>query len=74
MSRKYIDLTGKTFGLLTVIKKAAAPDESFDTHAWWLCRCACGRERLAKSWDLRHGVAHSCGCVRRRKGRQNDGK
>lgn len=40
MSKK-IDLTGKVFGRLTVIKEAGRNNSSL----LWLCRCECGVEK-----------------------------
>ena len=41
MSKK-IDLTGKVFGRLTVIKEAGRNNSSL----LWLCRCECGVEKI----------------------------
>lgn len=36
------DLTGKTFGQLTVIQKIEKHEKKYG--AWWLCKCSCGAE------------------------------
>lgn len=59
---KLIDLTGKRFGMLTVICRAA--DRNGD--AMWKCVCDCGRERIVLGESLRYGHTKSCGCQMRR--------
>lgn len=54
--RSQIDLTGKAFGRLTVIRKAT------DTGVTrWLCRCECGSERVVPGSALKAGHVRSCG-------------
>lgn len=43
---KFIDLTGKTFGKLTVIKKVPRPENLKSAGAYWLCKCECGNEKI----------------------------
>lgn len=50
-----IDLTGKKFGKLTVVKRIEGQ------HTPWLCKCDCGREYVALSGNLRSGATKSCG-------------
>lgn len=60
---KFIDLTGRRFGRLTVIGKAesyVAP--SGRKYTKWLCKCECGNEISVYSDNLRHGKTKSCGC------------
>lgn len=56
---KKIDLTGQTFGRLTVIEEAGR-----DRHknVLWRCTCRCGNETYKSTARLRGGV-QSCGCV-----------
>jgi hypothetical protein len=58
MSR-LIDLTGRTFGLLTVLNT-----EGHDRRGYirWRCRCECGRESTVLGYSLNHGRTKSCGC------------
>lgn len=58
--RKLVDLTGKTFGRLTVVKRA----ESETGQAKWLCKCECGNECVVFGNNLRRGHTISCGCYR----------
>ncbi len=58
-----VDLIGKTFGWLTVEKQG--PHKIWPSGAkaiQWVCRCACGKERLVVSSVLIRGVVKSCGC------------
>jgi len=58
-----LDLTGKTYGMLTVIKRV-------ENHVYsngeslikWLCRCSCGNEVEAIGKLLKNGSKKSCGC------------
>lgn len=59
---KPIDLTGKHFGRLTVIRRAP---NGKDGRAKWLCRCECGNERIISGKCLRNGHTQSCGCLAR---------
>lgn len=52
---KFIDLTGKRFGRLTVIK--------YLCQSKWLCKCDCGNEKIVKSGNLKNGHVKSCGCL-----------
>ena len=56
-----IDETGNKYGMLTVIGQA----ESHKTHAMWICRCDCGKERVTSGGHLRAGNTTNCGCARR---------
>jgi Helix-turn-helix domain len=55
-----IDLTGQTFGRLVVIERAG----SHRGYIVWRCRCACGKEIVTLSSNLRCGDTRSCGCLR----------
>lgn len=58
------DLTGKTFGLLQVVKRTGTHP---GTHKpMWLCQCACGTQRYVVGTALASGHTQSCGCSRTR--------
>ena len=57
----FINLTGKKFGKLRVIKRL---ENRKDGTAQYLCSCDCGKERITTSIALRKGKATSCGCDR----------
>jgi hypothetical protein len=46
------DVTGQTFGLLTVIERIGEK---------WRCRCLCGQETVVKTNALRRGNRRTCG-------------
>lgn len=53
-----IDLTGKRFGQLEVIKL-----DHINKHrtAMWLCKCDCGNKKVINGNALRRGITKSCG-------------
>lgn len=60
---KLVDLTGKKFGRLTVIKR----EKNRGNQTCWLCKCDCGKEVSVASGKLKNGHTLSCGCFRRDK-------
>jgi hypothetical protein len=56
---KFIDITGHTYGELTVIKRR--PGNSKNKRAMWVCMCSCGKEHIVDSNRLRSGNTTSCG-------------
>ena len=60
------NLTGKTFGRLTVIEKNGllGNGKQGGTTAW-LCRCSCGELITVRGRDLMTGNTKSCGCFSR---------
>ena len=63
---KHKNLSGKTFGRLTVIKRV----ENRGNQLCWLCRCACGNEVIVRSSNLKNGHTRSCGCLLREKSKE----
>lgn len=61
---KVVDMTGQTFGRLTVIERAQRPAYNVDQCAWWRCRCECGTLCDVSAKSLRMGWTRSCGCIR----------
>lgn len=57
---KLIDLTGRVFGRLTVIRRA----ESRSGQTRWACRCECGTEKVVQASNLTSAHVSSCGCWR----------
>lgn len=55
-----IELTGQTFGLLTVIRK---DQSATGGRAKWICQCECGNLTSVLSESLRNGSTKSCGCI-----------
>ena len=55
------DLTGRRFGRLKVIKRAA----NRGNHTAWRCRCDCGKVTFIRTSNLTTGRSQSCGCLQR---------
>lgn len=60
------DLSGKSFGLLTVL----SVDHRQGRRLYWKCRCECGNEVAVRSDQLVRGVTKSCGCLQKKLGMQ----
>lgn len=58
-----IDMVGKRFGRLTVIKRGPDHESKGKKTRRWFCRCDCGAEVLTFGNGLRSGHAKSCGCL-----------
>ena len=56
------DLTGQTFGRLTVLGLA---EKKRGNRVYWRCRCTCGGEIAVEGSHLKNGHTKSCGCYRR---------
>ena len=59
---KMIDLTGHTYGRLTVLYKDN--NRITKSGSYWICQCKCGKIKSIKSSSLRRGEIQSCGCLR----------
>lgn len=57
-----IDMTGKKYGRLTVIRRATEVQKKC---VLWLCRCDCGKISIVLGTNLRKGTTQSCGCLQR---------
>jgi len=64
-----IDLTGKTFGNLKVIRRVGTKRQ----QALWRCRCSCGRTADVVGYNLRSGTTRTCGCGKAQNGRKHGG-
>lgn len=53
-----IDLTGKIFGKLTVLREAGRDKYG---NVLWLCKCECGVEKVINGHSLRSGHTKACG-------------
>lgn len=56
---KLIDLTGKKFGRLTVVKFIGLDKRR---NSIWECKCECGTTKNINGQHLRNGTVISCGC------------
>lgn len=69
--RKAKDLTGQTFGRLTVLKQAGhSVEPSGQKKLLYLCECSCGAVVTVRANSLREGRTKSCGCLKREHGIQ----
>lgn len=64
MGRIQENLTGRTFGQLTVLGEGPRDEHG---RLLWRCRCACGKEKEAQTGHLKSGSIASCGCLRGKK-------
>lgn len=65
MSRP-IDLSGKRYGRLTVIRRADKKDTN-NSRAYWECVCDCGNKTVVYRSNLTSGKTTSCGCFQQEK-------
>lgn len=63
-----IDLTGRRFGKLTVLRHAGSSQTC--GFAIWECRCSCGKRTTVIGTNLRRGITKSCGHLRVEVGRK----
>jgi hypothetical protein len=71
---KIFDMTGLTFGRLTVIEKAPRPATGYPAGQFWRCKCSCGKEVVAYGCAMREGRRLSCGCLKADQNRKNISK
>lgn len=67
MAKRKIDLTGKEFHYLTVIKLDDKPYRSRNgiPFAKWICKCKCGSIISVRQSHLVSGATKSCGCYQK---------
>lgn len=56
---KFIDLTGRKFGKLTVLYR----DDECKEYTKWICQCDCGNITSVTRNNLVSGHTSSCGCI-----------
>lgn len=61
MIGKVINMTGKRFGRLYVVKEIGR----LRGAALFLCKCDCGNTKKITGIDLRSGRVNSCGCLKK---------
>lgn len=66
-SKRYIDLTNKQFGRLTVLY---VTDKMQNNEHIWHCQCECGNECDVTGVSLREGHTKSCGCLKKESDRK----
>ena len=55
------EIVGKEFGRLTILEYAFTTENGKPTFK---CLCSCGKEVHVDQYNLRSGIAQSCGCLR----------
>ena len=58
----FLDLSGRTFGRLTVVKYAGKSKHGLSL---WECKCECGNITLVTTCHLTGNHSKSCGCLQR---------
>lgn len=58
---KLKDLSGRTFGRLTVVGRSA----KIGVRVSWDCICECGASTTVQGLNLTQGVSRSCGCLQK---------
>ena len=64
-----IDITGKTYGELTVLERAFDKEKKFKdsgaqkVHPIWKCQCSCGNITYVRGNALKNGSIQSCGHI-----------
>lgn len=59
----FVDLTGHTYGRLTVVERAEECQINGRLRTKWVCTCECGGITVAIGHNLRTGTTKSCGCL-----------
>lgn len=59
------NITGRTFGRISVISFAGMRRSSACNKSYWNCVCSCGNALMTGGWSLINGRTQSCGCLRR---------
>lgn len=59
--QQFIDLTGRKFGRLTVIRRVGKRKGG---DIKWACECQCGQNIIVSANHLKDGHTKSCGCLR----------
>ena len=59
---KRIDLTGRRFGMLEVVRLSDRQDD--EGRLLWECKCDCGETVYLRGYALLHGHYKSCRCAR----------
>ena len=62
-SPHFKDITGKTFGLLTMQYRVK---NNAQGKTRWFCTCVCGGVKEISAANLRDGYVSSCGCSKRK--------
>jgi hypothetical protein len=70
MGKKILDLIGRRFGRLIVIKQIS---KNKSGNVKWVCKCDCGNKKETVGSYLTTGQTKSCGCLRKDISKNNKG-
>lgn len=62
---KFVDLSGKRFGKLVVIKRHEKNKDDTRRGVFWECECDCGNMTTVGAASLPSGNTKSCGCLQK---------
>jgi hypothetical protein len=62
VKKQRIDITGRKYGLLTVLEYSHTVTQSRVTRPHWVCLCDCGNTTVVMGHRLKSGNTTSCGC------------
>lgn len=62
---KFLDLTGKTFGRLTILSFSKDVKSGNRNRKYWKCACECGNIAEIRTDSLTSGKVKSCGCIKK---------
>jgi hypothetical protein len=68
---RFLDLTGRTFGRLKVVKVAEKRENGNRTRYYWDCECECGNHVKVRTDCLTNDQVRSCGCMKKEQDRIN---
>lgn len=60
-ANNFKDMTGMTFGELTVIEIDERKTKEYNRGIYWKCKCSCGKEKSIWGSHLRNGSIVTCG-------------
>lgn len=68
---KFKDLSGQTFGKLTVICISRKVKSGKRERYYWKCKCDCGNMKEVRTDCLTYGMVRSCGCIKKEQDKIN---
>lgn len=68
---EFLDLTGRTYGKLTVLKLEEKRKSGKRYRYYWECLCECGGKHKVRTDGLTSGNVLSCGCLKREQDKKN---
>ena len=66
-----MDLTGRRFGRLTVVRRIGSRKDKYRSNTVWGCLCDCGKTKDVITGSLTAGLTKSCGCLWEEASRRN---